>query len=147
MGLLGDIKHAFTGGGATVTATVTDARRAATATVVVEATAHTNMKISSVYVLVRATSTRETNHRGAVSDETTTVYEEKHYLAAEQELVEGQSYTWRGQVSIPEQLFSSPGHRLRFSGHDWEARAGLDVVGNDPDSGWQLFSVFDAAHP
>lgn len=56
-----------------------------------------------------------------------------------QKLEANQSYTWEGEVEIPDHV--EPSYRGKNAQHKYEIFVGLDVPGNDPDSGWQPFTV------
>ena len=48
---------------------------------------------------------------------------------------------WEATFQIPES--ENPTFDGQMIGHTWELPAGLDVTGNDPDSGWFQFEVWD----
>ena len=56
-----------------------------------------------------------------------------------QDLKEGETYNWEGVMELPTN--SNPTLRGSIIDHTWEIQAGLDMPGNDPDSGWQSFDV------
>lgn len=62
-----------------------------------------------------------------------TTYETRIQIAGATKLEQGQTYRW-GQVPIPPQL--NPTFTGQMIQHVWEIQAGLDMTGNDPDSGW-----------
>ncbi|HEY4058757.1 MAG TPA: hypothetical protein VGM39_19220 [Kofleriaceae bacterium] len=145
MSIFGDLKNMVTGGAATVSAAVVgEVKLGVPATVQVRAQAHANIEIDSVYVIIRLISTRDHAVRGEHGDESETEYEEKLYLAGIQELVAGQTYSWETQFTIPvdKQVSKKRGEGWggRFD-YDWKLFAGLERLGNDPDSGWQPFLV------
>ena len=50
------------------------------------------------------------------------------------------SYDWEAQLELPSESNGTyHGHNAR---HEWEIFAGLDMSGNDPDSGWVAFNVY-----
>jgi hypothetical protein len=147
MGFFKDLKNKVTGGAVTVTVTVPPVRRGQAAQVTVQATAKANAKVSSVYLLVRATESCEVKDTDTVDGKSRTEtvrgrhtsYETRLQVAGSQELKEGQSYTWQTQLELPTSAL--PSLNGKIIDHEWEAQAGLDMTGNDPDSGWQSFQV------
>lgn len=139
MGFFSDLKNKVTGGAATVRVAVPSARRGQAVQVQVQATAKANAKVNAVYLLVRATESAEVSannekHRGSHQS-----YQNRIQIAGAQELHEGQTYSWEGQVELP--ASANPTLRGQIIQHHWEIQAGLDMPGNDPDSGWQSFDV------
>ena len=66
-------------------------------------------------------------------------WEQETPIAPAQELEANKSYEWDAEISIPDGNY--PTYRGRNAWHEYEVFAGLDVPGNDPDSGWQPFTV------
>ncbi len=57
-----------------------------------------------------------------------------------QEIENGETKTWTVEVTIdPENNGTYRGVHAR---HEWQAYAGLDAFGNDPDSGWVGFEIY-----
>jgi hypothetical protein len=51
----------------------------------------------------------------------------------------GQTYEWAVSVTLPD---GAPGlYEGRFARHEIKAMAGIDMSGNDPDSGWMTLRV------
>lgn len=140
MGFFNDLKNKVTGGGATVRVTVPSTRRGQAVPVQVQAVAKANGKVSAVYLLLRATENAQfkDSNNDKVSGSKIS-YENRVQIAAAQELKEGETYTWDGMVELPTN--SNPTLRGAIIDHTWEIQAGLDMPGNDPDSGWQSFDV------
>ena len=140
MGFFKDLKNKVTGGGATVRVTVPSARRGQPISVKVQAQAKANGKVSAVYLLIRATETCEfkdsDNNKQSASKVS---YENKVTIAGALDIVEGQSYNWEGVIELPTNAQAT--FRGGLINHVWEVQAGLDMPGNDPDSGWQAFDV------
>ncbi len=65
---------------------------------------------------------------------------EEFILAENQTLKKEQSYTWDIDISLKEGAISS--YKGMFASHEWLFYAGIEVKGNDPDSGWQKFDLF-----
>ena len=139
MGFFKDLKNKVTGGAATVRVTVPAAQRGRAVPVQVQATAKANGKVSAVYLLVRATESCEFKKDGEKIGESKTSYESRIQLAGAQEIKEGQTYNWDGQLELP--VNTNPTLRGSLIDHTWEVQAGLDMTGNDPDSGWQTIDV------
>lgn len=140
MGFFKDLKNKVTGGAATVRVTVPTARRGQAVPVQVQATAKANGKVAAVYVLLRATETAQFKTDGGdkVKGEKTS-YENKVSIAGASEIKEGETYTYEGVIELP--TTTNPSLRGGIIDHIWEIQAGLDMPGNDPDSGWQTFDV------
>jgi hypothetical protein len=60
-------------------------------------------------------------------------------VAPGQELAPNQSYEWTTTVTLPQQ--APPIYHGRFCQHRYQAFAGLDCFGNDPDSGWLVLNT------
>ena len=56
-----------------------------------------------------------------------------------QQIQQGQTYDFEGMIQIPAN--ANPSFRGSMIKHTWEVQAGLDMTGNDPDSGWQVIEV------
>lgn len=68
-------------------------------------------------------------------------FPKKEFIVAEaQNLEAGQTYTWNIDIKLEGNL--SPSYTGLFAYHEWLFYAGLDVKGNDPDSGWQKFDLY-----
>lgn len=140
MGFLGDLKNKITGGAATVTLQVPSSlRRGAASTVKVQATAKANGKVAAVYLLVRGTESCEFKTNGETVRESHISFEHRVTIAGAQEIKAGEVYNWEGQVELP--TSTNPSLSGKLIEHRWEIQAGLDMPGNDPDSGWQNVSV------
>ncbi len=66
-------------------------------------------------------------------------YENRITIAGAQDIKEGETYSWEGVLELP--TSSNPTLRGSIIEHTWEVQAGLDMPGNDPDSGWQTIDV------
>ncbi|HSD89337.1 MAG TPA: hypothetical protein VLB44_17530, partial [Kofleriaceae bacterium] len=105
-----------------------------------QATAKANGKASAVYLLVRATENaqfKDSNNEKVTGSKIS--YENRVMISGAQDLKEGETYSWEGQVELPPN--ANPTLRGSIIDHTWEIQAGLDMPGNDPDSGWQSFDV------
>jgi hypothetical protein len=140
MGFFKDLKNKVTGGGATVRVNVSAARRGQGVPVQVQAVAKANGKVSAVYLLVRSTETAEFKAENNEKVRGSKVsFENRVAIAGAQELKEGETYTWDGILELP--VNTNPTLRGSIIDHVWEVQAGLDMPGNDPDSGWQALEV------
>ena len=143
MGFFKDLKNKVTGGAATVTVNVPAARRGQIAEVKIQATAKANGKASAIYLLVRATESCEikgSHHSDPKFKEEKvrgrrTSYEHRFSVAGATELKEGQTYDWNAQIELPTNV--GPSLNGEMIDHEWEIQAGLDMAGNDPDSGFK----------
>jgi hypothetical protein len=139
MGFFKDLKNKVTGGGATVRVNVPAAQRGRAVPVQVQATAKANGKVSAVYLLVRGTESCEFKHNNEKVSSSKVSYESRIQIAGAQEIKEGETYNWEGQLELP--VNTNPTLRGSLIDHTWEVQAGLDMTGNDPDSGWQTLDV------
>jgi hypothetical protein len=139
MGFFKDLKNKVTGGGATVRVSVPAAQRGRSTPVQIQATAKANGKVAAVYVLLRATESAEFKVDGEKVEGEKVSYETRVQIAGAQEIKEGETYNFDGQIELP--INCNPTLRGSIIEHTWEIQAGLDMPGNDPDSGWQSFDV------
>lgn len=145
MGFFSNLKNKVTGGAAKVHVNVAPGQRGQNANVQVQAQASGKGKVSDVYLIIRASEKSQVHDVENKEGKKVTVngqhvtYEKKISIAPAFELVEGESYSWEAAIEIPSNLLPSLGGKL-FD-HVWEIQAGLDMPGNDPDSGWQTFTV------
>jgi hypothetical protein len=140
MGFFKDLKNKITGGAATVRVSVPAGRRGQSIPVQVQAQAKANGKASAVYLLVRATenaSFKDSN--GDKVSGSKVSYETRVQLAGAVDLKEGETYNFDGHFELPPN--TNPSLRGGIIDHIWEVQAGLDMPGNDPDSGWQSFDL------
>ena len=153
MGLLSKIKNTLTGGWAEVFIDSEDGKRGESLTYTVRCVVGKEpIKISRVYIQFEARESIEIpNYRvgnsggsGAGSDyrhitASEVLLEKEDTVADAQELKAGESYSWEGSVEIPDHL---PGtFNGKYAAIEWRIIAGLDMTGNDPDSGWQAVHV------
>lgn len=139
MGFFKDLKNKVTGGAATVRVNVPAARRGQQVPVKVQATAKANGKVSAVYVLVRSVENATFKRDGEKISESKISFETRVNIAGAMEIKEGQTYDFDGLLELP--VNTNPTLRGSIIDHTWELQAGLDMPGNDPDSGWQSFDV------
>lgn len=139
MGFFKDLKNKVTGGGATVRVNLASAQRGRAVPVQVQATAKANGKVSAVYLLVRATESAEFKANNEKVQGSKVSFETRITIAGAQDIKEGETYNWEGQLELP--VNTNPTLRGSIIDHTWEVQAGLDMPGNDPDSGWQTLDV------
>jgi hypothetical protein len=70
---------------------------------------------------------------------TAITFDQKFPLGGPQPIKTGQTYEWTGTITIPAD--ARPTFLGVNSGHTWRIIAGLEVKGNDPDSGWSAITV------
>ena len=139
MGFFKDLKNKVTGGAATVRVNLASAQRGRAVPVQVQATAKANGKVSAVYLLVRATESSEFKVNNEKVQGSKVSFETRITIAGAQDIKEGETYNWDGQLELP--VNTNPTLRGSIIDHTWEVQAGLDMPGNDPDSGWQAVDV------
>ena len=147
MGFFSNLKNKITGGGATVNISVPSVVRGQPATVGIEVTAKADGKVNAVYLLINAVEScevKDTDWNGT-KHTTETVrgrkvsYENKITVAGPFELKTGQVYNFEGRIELP--TSTNPSFDGKIIEHEWAIQAGLDMAGNDPDSGWIKFEV------
>lgn len=105
--------------------------------VYVQITAEEKVKVPEVHVAetvdgVLKEKIQEVSH-------TAITFDQKFPIAGPQSLAFGQSYEWSGTVTIPAD--ARPTYLGLNASHAWRIMAGLEVKGNDPDSGWTTITV------
>ena len=154
MGLWDKVKGAvrtMTGGGATITLSVGEATLGSPFVVRVSATANADIDVSAIYVQLRAVEHAEVRdvdydygegrQRIEYVEGTHTTYTEKFVIGDKVALQEGQTMTWEGEITVPDSANPSfDGHMIS---HQWTILGALDCFGNDPDTGWQTFQMWD----
>ena len=139
MGFFGDLKNKVTGGAAVVTIQAPVVTRGQQATIRVQAVAKANGKVAAVYLLVRGTERASWKADGEKVENSASSFDTKIVIAGALELKAGESYTWDGQLELPHTAL--PSLRGKLIEHEWQIQGGLDMPGNDPDSGWHTFEV------
>ena len=147
MGFLNKVKNAVTGGEAEVHVEVGDAQPGESVPVKVQARAKGEAEFSSVYLLVRATEKAEFTEVDFDDDGfdrdkekgTKVVFDERFDIAGGGEMEEGDELNWEATFDLP--ASANPTFRGEIIANEWTIQAGLDAPGNDPDSGWQTFTV------
>ncbi len=150
MGFFSNLKNSLTGGWATVTLTPGEAVRGTLVPVTVNVLVKENpIQVARVYVKLECREEIEipdyaTDLKNADGSNTTrhtitvrqsgTLLQTETVLGTPGELNAGQAYTFEGKVEIPAEL--PPTCHGRYFRTRWRMLAGLDMKGNDPDSGW-----------
>lgn len=145
MGLFDKIKSAanfITGGGATVTVTPVSFENDGKSPITVKVNAvvkeGTTLNATKIYLDIRAeervSGNFNTNEGKKRVSESVTTYKAQVEVAPGQTLEASQSYDWECSFSIPHEVSGT--FHGQMASHVIEVRAGLDVKGNDPDSGW-----------
>ncbi len=154
MGFLNKVKNAvskLTGGGAKVTVFVNGNNIKEPLNITVHAEIKDNpLEVKKVYLWVKSVekinipknslpqNLREQATYGLTLS--TDQFPKKEFTVADAQKLEAkQSYTW--SIDIQMDTNSSPSYNGHFANHEWLFYAGLDVKGNDPDSGWQKFDL------
>ena len=145
---LKSMKNAITGGSAKVQLSIDgdDLELGKPFAVHITAEAKADVKATAVYILVRSTeSTHATDDNGRISKEVVgemEVYNHRFDVEGPQELKAGETYEWTAEICLPDDGDARATYDGEIMNHDWEVQAGLDVKGNDPDSGWLGFEIW-----
>ena len=148
MALFSKIKQAVqsvTGGGAKVSLMITTppSRQQPFHVQVKAVVADSDIKPARVYVTVEsvetATVSASVENRQQQFSNDATIFQTSFNIAGAQELTAKQEYTWEGDVQLPASVL--PTYRGRNARHEWRIKAGLDLPGNDPDSGWTAIEI------
>lgn len=154
MGLFSKIKNYITGGAAEVSVVYenpkTDGQEPMRLFVV--ANARDSCKIKNVYLEIRGmetykkretrTSTDSNGNVTTTTHDVTTHYkhfERKMVLDEDVQMQEGEERKWLGEFDLPTDAL--PTYHGKDCFMKWEVFAGLDMPGNDPDSGWVEFFI------
>jgi len=154
MNLFGKIKNMVTGGGATVTVAVLSppARGEAFGVRVRVEVGGGDVTAHKVYVRVvgeeevRVPDVEVATRCGddiRISTETiarsTYTFDATWDVAPAQTLRAGQAYEWETGVEVPAD--GQPAYLGQLARHEWKILAGVDVFGNDPDTGWIVLNM------
>ncbi|MFC1895712.1 hypothetical protein ACFL0Q_03480 [Thermodesulfobacteriota bacterium] len=149
MGLLSKLKKTITGSWADVSLSASPAQRGETITFTVDVAVQSDpIEIDKVYIKLRCREAIDIpRYYSAQLDDRSYIHVEKHHdfftqeltLGMAQKMAANQSYSFSGSAEIPSNL--PPSMTGKYSRTEWEALAGLDMKGNDPDSGWVTLVV------
>lgn len=116
------------------------------ATVSVEVIAKENVDARRIYVQVRCNESVEIENYSIAAEKNqpsrtvkvksdATIVDREYTLITSQKYTKGQVATVKGEIEIPSSF--PPSFNGKLSRVRCEARAGLDILGNDPNSPWQ----------
>ena len=148
MGFFNKLKKCVTGGGAKVTLAAEEPARGGPFPVRIHAAvADEDLEIRGVYLKIASMETvviKDVEIARQVGEavetvredieKTTPVHDQKIEVAGPQTLKADEEYDWETSVNLPETAL--PTYLGVTARHEWKLQAGLDVPGNDPDSGW-----------
>jgi len=148
MGFFKNLKNMITGGAAKVTLEVDQPSLTEPFTVRVQADIGDNdCAVRRVYLQVCGTESVEVpdvdvaRQRGdstVIERETVrtsvTTADFTVTIAPAETLKASHTYNWETEITLPPDCL--PTYRGRLAQHLWQIKAGLDLPGNDPDSGW-----------
>lgn len=151
MGLFSKLVNKITGGGARVTVMPENPTLSGKFKVTVKAVISDNdLNVNNVYLKIRsiekarvknvyfpATSVHPATTKDITGEEE--IFKAEYLIDNAKTLMAGQEYTWEYELELPSGAL--PTFTGRNISHEWEMLAGLDVPGNNPDSGWQKFEV------
>jgi hypothetical protein len=151
MGFFSNLVNKITGGGAKLSLVIDTPKMNEPFKVEIKAVvADAEVKIDKVYLYLKglertqvrnvdfpATTSSPSQKKDVHGEEETARTE--FVVAGAQTLSANQEYTWTYEVRLPSGAM--PTYMGRNAWHEWFLLAGLDVSGNDPDSGWIKFDV------
>jgi len=154
MGFLKKLKGAvskLTGGGANVTVFVNGNDIKETLNITINAEVKDNsLEVKKVYLWIKSVekidipknslpqNLRETANFGLTLSNDR--FPKKEFIVTEAQKLEAKkTYTWNIDIKLDDEAI--PSYKGHFANHEWLFYAGLDVKGNDPDSGWQKFDL------
>lgn len=101
------------------------------------------LDVNKIYIQVKSVEKVTVPKREISSEQVFDVNIEKEIykmqvieIAPAQKLEAGQTYNWTYDLTLNPQLGAKPTYLGMYVSHEWMFYAGLDVKGNDPDSGW-----------
>ncbi len=147
------VKNMVTGGAADMEVSLSDERSLGEPFMVrISAIMKGDLKISKVYLKIRAMEYIEADgieieyengeqevEREIVRKSTETFHQD-YNVSGPEELDEGETYTWEYEVILSDDLNGT--YQGVHALHQWEIYAGLDAMGNDPDTGWRTFEIY-----
>ncbi|MBI1208388.1 MAG: hypothetical protein GC191_14020 [Azospirillum sp.] len=154
MSFFKNLKNMVTGGGAELTVSIEEPALEQPFSVHVEAKiGDADCKVKQVYLrlwgeervevpnveVARRNGNELVVTREAVRAATTTV-DLTIELAPAGTLQANQTYSWDTEVQVPADAL--PTYYGRLACHEWRIQAGLDMRGNDPDSGWLTIELY-----
>jgi len=150
MGFFKNLMNKITGGGAKVSIEFIEPHLRETFKVKIMVTvADTDLKAAKIYLNIRsAEHTTTLSATDPDNDSTSTeevssqveTYSTELVVAGGQTLKANETYEWFKEISLPPSAM--PTYHGKNVRHEWEFYAGIDVAGNDPDSGWVKVELF-----
>jgi hypothetical protein len=148
MGLFSSLKNLVTGGGAKISLEALEPVRGRPFKVrVTVQVGETECTVNKVYLHVRASEKVEVpdvevaektgdkvEARKRTVSHTESTFQHEQEVAPASVLAAGQTYQWECEVTLPPEVL--PSFTGKYARHEWTLLAGLDMRGNDPDSGW-----------
>jgi hypothetical protein len=152
MGFFSNLKNSLTGGWADVTVSTGPARRGEPlAVTVVISVKSSEIVVNEVYLQLECKEVVELPNypvpdpdkpgttRSVTIRETTSLHRLKHVLAPGRTFAAQSQHTFNASIGLPGDL--PPSYNGRLARIEWLVLAGLEMKGNDPDSGWQPVRV------
>jgi hypothetical protein len=151
MGFFKNLMNKITGGGAKLTLELVEPKLEGTFLVRVNAlVSEAELKIAKVYLNIKSVENAVVrNVEVADGDQGTKredvegneeVFHTEVLIAGPQILHPNQTYKWEKEISLPSGV--GPTFIGKNISHEWYFLAGLDVSGNDPDSGWAAYELY-----
>lgn len=154
MSFFKNLKNMVTGGSATLSISATEPGLEKTFPIRIEARIGDDAcQVNRVYFRIVGEETvqvpdidvaRRNGNATTVSRETvraTTVTTDfAHDVAGALTLDANETYAWEVDVTLPPEAL--PTYTGALAQHRWKIIAGLDMTGNDPDSGWETIEVY-----
>ncbi|HRG48686.1 MAG TPA: hypothetical protein PLX69_09485 [Leptospiraceae bacterium] len=142
MSFFSDIKNKITGGGAKINLEFSNLTLAAPFQVKMVATISdsADLKVDKVYLKIRSSEIAVINRASVSTDDNNsqsfneTVFTKEFSLSGSQVLTKGKTYEWTQEIALPSECKPTFTGKMIF--HEWYVLGGLEVPGNDPDSGW-----------
>jgi hypothetical protein len=149
MSFISNMKNKMTGGWANITISAPEGARGSVLPVTVTVSMKDQgIKIDRVYLKILCTeSVYISDYKISIGEESKTVdidkktslFEHENNISGAQELNGKETYTFESPVNIPSDIPPTfKGTNCRIV---WAVYAGLDMKGNDPDSGWVEINV------
>lgn len=94
------------------------------------------LRLISTETVIVAKTVQEGNNTRIKDEEKKHVLNDVYFdVTASQVLKANQNYSWEKDITLPDHV--QPTYNAYPKTHVWQIIAGLDMKGNDPDSGWK----------
>jgi len=153
MGIMDKLKSAanfVTGGGAEINISMPEEVEMGTPFQInIKCLAKNDINPKRVYVKLQSVENVEVEDRDYDEDGDTdyeyihrqsVIFDEEYDIEGELSLSEGEEKTWDKEVVVPDEAQCT--YEGVHAKHQWRLQVGLDVPGNDPDSGWVYFDAY-----